>query len=184
VPVNSQNTQPQKAQATEEPARCLTFSFRHQATAAHQPGPDCIEHQNRVEIPEALRTGSFDLSQLCVRVDGLAVAFIRKENHLVLAGTPRSNSVVSVRGCPKGHNCKADCRVARDAVMEDLVGDSEMESDGYDANAAKKVQQSFSADLKRELAQLDEDDINSSWVATDLPEPTQAQACNRKLGKK
>ena len=168
----------------EEVAQCLTFAFRHQATPSHQPGPDCIEHQNRVEIPEALRNGKFDLNQLCVRVDGVAVQALRKENQLILAGTSRSNSLISVRGCPNGKLCMSDCRVTRDALLDDLVGESDVEADGYDAEAAKKVTQSLSAELKRELAQLDEDDINANWVQVDAPEKSNAQACARSAGKK
>jgi len=183
-PGDKNASQQPQAPAADEPTRCLTFSFRHQATPSHQPSPDCIEHQNRIALPEPLLTGSFDLNQLCIRVDGVAVQSVRNGNQLILAGTPRSNSVISVRGCPKVSQCKSDCQIVRDAVMDDLIGESDIDSEGYDAEAAKKLQQAMSADLKRELAQLDEDEINSNWVLSEGPELTQAQACNRKLSKK
>ncbi len=161
---------------------CLTFSFRHQATAQHTPGPDCIEHQNRIKLPQAFTAARavYDINKLCVRVDGIAVRAVRNADELIVPGTPRSNSVISVRACPQGMNCTADCQVKRDDLMDDLAGETEGETDGWSQGAAQKVGRSMSQELKQELAKLDAEDINANWAQQDTGASTKAaNSCSK-----
>ncbi len=166
------------AETQKEELSCLTFSYRHIAAAGHSPGPDCVHHKNRVELPEAFQNPTMELNKMCVRVDGVPVAFLREGKRIFLAGTPRSRSVISLKACPKGTQCTDDCKIPRDDLLDEIAGGSEGSADGWDADSAKKVTSALSEEIRRELASLDDEQVNSDWVREDAATKTKIQACS------
>ena len=178
-----------KTQASVEPQAnvppaCLTFAFHHQAGPKHVPGPDCAHHKNRVTLPEEFLDGSHDLKQLCVRVDGVPVVFVREGKTITLGAAPRSRSLISVRACRKGATCVESCKIPKDELMNELAGESADAAAGWDEDSAVKVTGAIDDEIKKELASLDDEEISKDWTVEGQPTELQSLACAARAGRK
>lgn len=174
--LQSEETQ-SAAQKQPEPAACLTFTFQHHAAAQHSLGPDCAHHKNRIALPEEVLKGEHDLNHLCVRVDGIPVMSVREKNTLILGGTPRSRSVISIRACRRGVNCHESCKIPKDELIQELTESSDSSEAGWDNESALKVNGAIDDTIRRELAALDEEEISKEWSLDGAPVEQLSASC-------
>ena len=89
---------------------CFTQNYQHQPTPGHTDRESCAQHANVVTLDPAIHA-------LCVRVDGVPVAYERKKEKILIGPLAGPDSVVSVSYCLGKSTCQTPCQIPRDGFM-------------------------------------------------------------------
>ena len=142
---------------------CKTLTFHHKNIPSHANGEACTHHKNILTIKDS----EINSKSVCVRVDGKPVHYTwakKKTEQLLLGPVAGPEAKITVTYCRHHGKCNEDCTVPKDSFMsalgaeEDLDADSGKAAAHWDAGEGKDsdVSDKIDADVKKELARLDE----------------------------
>ena len=99
---------------------CFTQNYQHQPTAGHVDRESCASHANVLTLDPSIRA-------LCVRVDGVPVAYERKKEKILIGPLAGPDSVVSVSYCLGKSTCQTPCQIPKDGFMSAIGAGEDVE---------------------------------------------------------
>lgn len=120
--------------ATPALDQCVTITYQHKSSAAHEDEESCSHHKNMLKMPD-LDGKKIAANSVCVRVNGTPVHYLTVKGRpaeLIFGSVAGPKSKVTVRYCTGlAQGCaKEECNVPKDEFMEAIGG-----SDGKGSNA-------------------------------------------------
>jgi hypothetical protein len=179
------------AQNEPEGPSCFTVTYTHKKMMSHSSEETCSHHKNVFKLPH----DKVNPKSICVRLNGTPVRFSMNKkapSEIMLAAIAGPDAKITARYCVGKNTCNEECVIPRDSFMDAIGGTEDMantqigqwsaEADEAEAKHTAKL----NADLKKELADLDESapgtseglSIFKDWVG----EP-EAPACGSKHAK-
>jgi hypothetical protein len=150
---------------------CFTYTYQITGAATRLDEDSFSQHRNLL----TLKHTQVNPGSLCVRVNGIPVAFARVKGHsdqITISGVAGPKTRVSTSYCLGKTRCTQDCKIPKDEFMEAIGGaDSGAQAgvgqwDNGAADAEDEEAARADKDLRRELAGVSDDphSLLKDWV--------------------
>jgi hypothetical protein len=176
----------EKVSPPKEPdPTCFTELFAHNKTKGHESDDACGTHLNLLTLKQPL--SELNSKSICVKADGKPVRFKIKNDKILVGAIAGPQTQFSVRYCIGKVTCDAlkDCEIAKDELLGVLGADTDSLEGESPTITNDEVHQKLAPEVKRALAQLDQQDSFQGWKSDRTPElACQTQRITKSTQKK